>query len=62
MPEATLSLTCPTCGNGKWFYQVQEHVENVVDGSLTHIKMLFADTAFYECCNCRAQIEPPEYK
>jgi hypothetical protein len=54
-------LRCPTCGNNELFYQVQEHAENLVDGNLNHRRLLFADTAFYECYECQTQIAPPEY-
>ena len=58
---SSLALRCPTCGNAELFYQVQEHVENLVNGNLNHLHLLFADTAFYECYECHAQIAPPEY-
>ena len=54
-------LRCPICGNAELFYQVQEHAENLVDGNLNHLHLLFADTAFYECYECHAQIDPPDY-
>jgi DNA-directed RNA polymerase subunit M/transcription elongation factor TFIIS len=53
-------LRCPNCGNAELFYQVQEHAENLVDGNLNHLHLLFDETAFYECCECHAQIAPPE--
>ena len=56
------TLRCPTCGNAELFYQVQEHAENLVDGDLNHLHLLFADTAFYECYECHTQIPPPEYR
>jgi hypothetical protein len=58
---SSLVLRCPICGNVELFYQVQEHAENLVDGNLNHLHLLFADTAFYECYECHAQIAPPEY-
>jgi hypothetical protein len=54
-------LRCPTCGNSDLFYQVQEHAENLVDGNLNHLHLLFDETAFYECYECHTQIAPPEY-
>jgi DNA-directed RNA polymerase subunit M/transcription elongation factor TFIIS len=54
-------LRCPTCGNAELFYQVQEHAENLVDGNLNHLHLLFDETAFYECYECHTQIAPPEY-
>ena len=39
---------------------MQEHAENLVDGNLNHLHLLFADTAFYECYECHTQIPPPE--
>jgi len=54
-------LCCPTCGNADLFYQVQEHAENLVDGNLNHLHLVFDETAFYECCECHTEISPPEY-
>jgi len=61
MPETAAHLRCPVCGNTSRFYQVQEHAENVVDGNLNHIELLFRETEFYECCDCHTRIEAPEY-
>ncbi len=57
-PRSTI-LRCPTCGNTELFYQVDRHVENLVDGDLNHLHLIFADTAFYECYECHGQLAPP---
>jgi len=54
-------LRCRNCGNAELFYQVQEHAENLVDGNLNHLHLLFDETAFYECYECHTQIAPSEY-
>jgi hypothetical protein len=36
---SSLALRCPICGNAELFYQVQEHVENLVNGNLNHLHL-----------------------
>jgi hypothetical protein len=50
------------CGNHRLFYQVQDHVENLVDGNLNHLRLLFDETTFYECHDCHARITPPDFR
>ena len=57
--EAT-SLQCPQCGNKARFYEVMEHVENLVDGKRNHLHLLIGDAAFYQCVECGTQIEADE--
>jgi hypothetical protein len=58
----SIVLQCPTCGNDDLFYQVQDHVENLVDGNMNHLRLLFDETAFYECHECHARITPPDFR
>lgn len=53
--EAT-SLHCAKCGNDARFFEVMEHVENLVDGTGNHLHQLIAETAFYQCVECGVEI------
>ena len=54
------SLRCPTCGNDSRFYEVMEHVENLVDGRGNHLHQLIAEAAFYQCVDCGMEIRATE--
>jgi predicted RNA-binding Zn-ribbon protein involved in translation (DUF1610 family) len=53
--EAT-SLQCPKCANDAQFYEVMEHVENLVDGRRNHLHQLIAEAAYYQCVDCGTKI------
>jgi predicted RNA-binding Zn-ribbon protein involved in translation (DUF1610 family) len=54
------SLQCPKCGNDARFYEVMEHVENLVDGRGNHLHQLIAEAAFYQCIDCGMEIRVTE--
>ena len=54
------SLLCPNCGNDARFYEVMEHVENLVDSRRNHLHQLIAEAAFYQCVDCGMEIRPTE--
>jgi predicted RNA-binding Zn-ribbon protein involved in translation (DUF1610 family) len=56
--EQPSKLQCPKCGNDSRFYQVMEHVENLVDGDFNHIHLLIGAVAFYQCVECGTEIIP----
>jgi len=56
----TTSLRCPKCGNDARFYEVMEHVENLVDARRNHLHQLIAEATFYQCVDCGAEIAATE--
>jgi len=54
--EQSTELRCPVCGNDARFYEVMEHVENLVDGSRNHLHLLIGEPAYYQCVECGTEI------
>jgi hypothetical protein len=56
----TTSLQCAKCGNDARFYEVMEHVENLVDGKRNHLHLLIGEPSYYQCVECGTKIEADE--
>ena len=54
--QESTHLRCPKCGNDARFYEVMEHVENLVDGRRNHLHQLIAEAAFYQCVDCGTEL------
>ncbi len=54
--QRSAELRCPKCGNDARFYEVMEHVENLVDGGRNHLHQLIGEVAYYQCVDCGTEI------
>jgi hypothetical protein len=62
-PPAThpqILLTCPNCGNTDRFVEVMAEEAHLVNGRLDYVRLLWAMTDHYICCECDEVIEPPD--
>jgi hypothetical protein len=57
--QQSAQLCCPSCGNDTRFFEVMEHVENLVDGNRNHLHLLIGIPDFYQCADCGERIEAP---
>ncbi len=57
--QESAQLRCPVCGNDTRFFEVMEHVENLVDGNRNHLHLLIGIPDFYQCTDCGERIEAP---
>lgn len=55
--QQSAQLRCLVCGNDTRFFEVMEHVENLVDGNRNHLHLLIGIPNFYQCTDCGERIE-----
>jgi predicted RNA-binding Zn-ribbon protein involved in translation (DUF1610 family) len=53
-------LRCPQCGNDDRFIEVMAHESHLVDADLNYIRLILAETEYYECPECGERFDPPE--
>ncbi len=47
-------LTCSSCGNNDYFFQIMAYESHIVNGNRDYIRLATAEVDRYECIECGA--------
>jgi hypothetical protein len=59
--DRTLRLQCQVCGNKDRFIEVMRSESHLVNGSLTYLRLLYAEADHYTCFDCGHDVSVMEF-